>query len=61
LVERGNHVRSFHVKRADSETVKQIVRTNVSRESALMTDESKLYTEGRRGVRQPSHGHTFGG
>jgi transposase-like protein len=44
LVERGGHVRSFHVKRADSATVIRIVRTNVSRESKLMTDESKLYT-----------------
>jgi hypothetical protein len=45
LVERGGHVRSFHVKRADSETVKRIVRTNISREGKLMTDESKLYTK----------------
>jgi transposase-like protein len=45
LVERGGHVRSFHVKRATSATVTEIVRTNVSRESALMTDESKLYTK----------------
>jgi transposase-like protein len=43
LVERGGHVRSFHVKRADGETVKRIVRTNISRESKLMTDESRLY------------------
>ena len=45
LVERGGHVRSFHVKRATSASVTEIVRTNVSRESALMTDESKLYTK----------------
>jgi transposase-like protein len=45
LVERGGNVRSFHVKRATSATFTEIVRTNVSRESALMTDESKLYTK----------------
>ena len=45
LVERGGHVRSFHVKRATADAVTQIVRTNVSRESAFTTDESKLYTK----------------
>ncbi len=45
LVERGGHVRSFHVKRADSETVIRIVRANISRESKLMTDESRLYVK----------------
>jgi transposase-like protein len=44
LVERGGRVRSFHVERANAETVAKIVRTNISRESRLMTDESKLYT-----------------
>ena len=45
LVERGGEVRTFHVERADKETVAGIVRDNVSRESRLMTDESKLYIE----------------
>ena len=43
LVERGGHVRSFHVPRADSETVTKIVNDNLSREARLFTDESKLY------------------
>lgn len=43
LVERGGSVRSFHVQRADKDTVAEIVKTNVSREAHLMTDESRLY------------------
>lgn len=44
LVQRGGEVRSFHVKKADKETVASIVVKNVARESRLHTDESRLYT-----------------
>jgi transposase-like protein len=43
LVERGGNVRTFHVPRADKVTVSRIVTENISRESRLHTDESKLY------------------
>jgi transposase-like protein len=43
LVERGGSVRTFHVGVADKMTVRKIVSDNVSRESRLHTDESKLY------------------
>jgi hypothetical protein len=43
LVQRGGKVRSFHVDRADKATVAYIVTQNVSRESRLHTDESRLY------------------
>ena len=43
LVERGGKVRSFHVPRADKATVSKIVMDNISHESRLHTDESKLY------------------
>jgi transposase-like protein len=43
LVERGGSVRSFHVPGAYLESVVQIVRGNVARESRLHTDESNLY------------------
>lgn len=43
LVERGGSVRSFHVAHASVEYVREVVVTNVSRESILYTDESKLY------------------
>jgi transposase-like protein len=43
LVERGGNVRTFHVGVADKMTVRKIVSDNVSRESRLHTDESKLY------------------
>lgn len=43
LVERGGSARSFHVPRADQATVAKIVAENVSRESRLHTDESRLY------------------
>jgi transposase-like protein len=45
LVERGGKVRTFHVDRANKATVESIVRENVDRETALMTDESSLYPE----------------
>lgn len=45
LVERGGKVRSFHVKRADKETVTRIVRDNIHHESRLHTDESRLYKD----------------
>lgn len=44
LVERGGSVRSFHVNRAHLPEVMKIVRENVSKETRLMTDESRLYT-----------------
>ena len=44
LVERAGRVRSFHVDRATVEDVRHLVVTNVSRQSTLYTDESKLYT-----------------
>ena len=45
LVERGGEVRSFHVDRAVVSEIVPIVRKNVRRESALMTDESNLYVK----------------
>ncbi len=45
LVQRGGEVRSFHVPRADKETVAQIVNENVAKEAKLFTDESSLYTQ----------------
>ncbi len=43
LVERGGRVRSFHIAAADTDTVANIVRENVDRDSRLHTDESRLY------------------
>lgn len=43
LVQRGGKVRSFHVDRADKQTVAMIVTQNVRAESRLHTDESRLY------------------
>jgi transposase-like protein len=43
LVERGGNVRTFHVAHADKDTVSKIVVDNISRESRLHTDESRLY------------------
>lgn len=43
LVERGGHVRSFHVPVAGQFIVQEIVKKNIARETRLMTDESRLY------------------
>jgi transposase-like protein len=45
LVERGGKVRTFHVDRATRKNIRDIVVQNVSRESELQTDESRLYVE----------------
>lgn len=45
LVERGGRVRSFHPAVADGETVAEIVRDNIARETRLHTDESRLYVK----------------
>jgi transposase-like protein len=45
LVERGGKMRSFHVERATKESVAEILRANVAKESRLHTDESRLYGE----------------
>lgn len=44
LVERGGKVRTFHIETATKADIGRVVRVNVSRESVLHTDESKLYT-----------------
>ena len=44
LVERGGKVRTFHVERATKDNVREILVRNVSRDSNLYTDESRLYT-----------------
>jgi transposase-like protein len=51
LVERGGKGRMFHVATANADEVRSILLQNVARESALHTDESRLYT---------SVGATFG-
>lgn len=43
LVERGGKARSIHVEALTMNTAARILRTNVDRKSALMTDESLIY------------------
>ena len=45
LVERGGRVRSFHPKHATKSLVRDILVRNVSRDTTLYTDESRLYKE----------------
>lgn len=44
LVERGGIARSFHIDSATVSRVIPIVRSNIAKETALMTDESNLYS-----------------
>lgn len=44
LVSEGK-ARTFHVDRADAYTIREILVTNVRRDTALHTDESRLYTK----------------
>jgi transposase-like protein len=43
LVERGGNARTFHVAQADQNTVSKIMGENISRETRIHTDESKIY------------------
>jgi transposase-like protein len=45
LVERGGRARSFHINSATVADIAPIVRENIARESALMTDEAAWYKE----------------
>ena len=44
LVERDGRARSFHVANVNAKTLRPLLFTNVDRSSALMTDESPVYT-----------------
>jgi transposase-like protein len=43
LVERGGEARSFHIETARLGTVMPIIRANIAKESAMMTDEGGAY------------------
>lgn len=43
LIERTGSIRTFHVVQANQQNVAALVTANVARESALYTDESRLY------------------
>lgn len=43
LVERGGEIRSFQVARVNSANVAPILRSQVSKDAHLMTDESRIY------------------
>jgi transposase-like protein len=45
LVERGGSARSFHIDSTSIADIAPIMRTNISRESRLMTDEARHYME----------------
>jgi transposase-like protein len=45
LVERGGSARSFHVDNASVVSVAPVVRENIARETAMMTDEAPHYRE----------------
>lgn len=54
LVERGGRARSFHIDSATVANIVPIIRTNVRRESDMMTDEARLYVN--MGKEFASHG-----
>lgn len=60
LVSEGK-ARTFHVERADSDTVRNILVTNVLRDSDLVTDESRLYTKvGQKYAKHETVNHARG-
>ena len=44
LVERGGHVRSYHVANVNAKDLRGLIVTNVDRASHLMSDEAHVYT-----------------
>lgn len=60
-MERGGKARTFHVARADGETVRDILRRTADRKSKLMTDESRIYTVvGAEYARHGTVNHSIG-
>jgi transposase-like protein len=53
LIERDGRARSFHVATVTAKTVREIIATNVSRKSTLMSDEANFYT--RAGAEFAAH------
>jgi hypothetical protein len=43
LVERGGHVRSFHIAKVNAKTLRPLIVKTASRKSRLMTDEGKWF------------------
>ncbi len=43
LVERGGRARTFHIAQADQNTVHAIMKANISKETRIHTDESRIY------------------
>ncbi|MBE7157424.1 MAG: IS1595 family transposase [Rhodospirillales bacterium] len=56
LVERGEHVRSFHVDGTTAAQLVPILRANIAKETAVMTDEAGQY--GKLGDHFASHDFT---
>ena len=44
-MERGGSARSFHVDSVEKEDILPIIRDNIARETHVVTDEAKRYTE----------------
>jgi transposase-like protein len=53
LVERGGHVRSFHVPNVTAKVLGEVIHAHVDRASYIMTDESPTYP----GIIKPFAGH----
>ena len=43
LIERGGHVRSFHIANVGSKSIKPLIAANVEKATMLMTDEATVY------------------
>lgn len=55
LVQRNGKVRSFHVPRVNARNLKPILRSQVAKESHLMTDEARVYGPLGRDFAKHSH------
>lgn len=61
LIERGGKARMFHVHRATKQEIGEVIRTNVSRQSTLHTDEARIYQElGKEFVAHGTTNHSAG-
>jgi transposase-like protein len=50
LIDRATgEARSFHIDKADSQNIMPIVRENIAKESVVVTDEARYYTDLKRG------------
>lgn len=61
LVNRSGEARSFHIDRSSAEHIMPVIKANIARETAMVTDDGRWYNELKKNVAQHERvNHTAG-